>query len=110
MKGGEPVPVACTLDAAARTERVGEWHALVASSVVRVETDPTSVRLVLRDSDAALVAAASLGAREKACCAFFDVAIEIEPVTRSLRLSVPERRGGGAGAVRGAAHVLNLRS
>ena len=62
----------------------------MASSVVRVETDPTSVRLVLRDSDAALVAAASLGAREKACCAFFDVAIEIQPAMRSLRLSVPD--------------------
>ncbi len=55
-----------------------------------MESEPTSVRLVLRDSDAALVAAASLGAREKACCAFFDVAIEIEPDVRSLRLSVPD--------------------
>jgi hypothetical protein len=43
----------------------------------------------LRDSDAALVAAASLGAREKRCCAFFDVAIEIGPEERALRLSVP---------------------
>lgn len=90
MNGGEPVPVACTLDAGARGARVDEWHALVASSVVRVEADSTTVRLVLRDSDAALVAAASLGAREKACCAFFDVAIEIEPGVRSLRLSVPD--------------------
>ena len=90
MNRGEPVPVACTLNAGARGARVDEWRALVASSIVRVESDPTSVRLVLRDSDAALVAAASLGAREKACCAFFDVAIEIEPAMRSLRLSVPD--------------------
>jgi len=90
MNRGEAVPLACTLDAGARGARVDEWRALVVSSVVRVESDPTSVRLVLRDSDAALLAAASLGAREKACCAFFDVAIEIEPAMRSLRLSVPD--------------------
>jgi len=37
-----------------------------------------------------LSAAASLGAREKACCPFFDVAVEIEPDRRVLRLSVPD--------------------
>lgn len=103
MNGGEPVPVACTLDVGALGERVDEWRALVASSVVRVESDPTSVRLELRDSDAALVAAASLGAREKACCAFFAVAIEIEPDMRSLRLSVPD---GGEEALASFAALL----
>jgi hypothetical protein len=88
----EPVPIACTLDAGALRERVDEWRALVAEFVVGVRTDAdgSAVRLVLRDSDAALLAAASLGAREKACCAFFDVAIEIGPDTRVLRLSVPD--------------------
>jgi hypothetical protein len=90
VKCGEPVPIACTLDAGARGERVEEWRALVATSVVAVESDASSVRLLLRDSDDALLAAASLGAREKACCAFFDVTIEIEPASRVLRLSVPE--------------------
>jgi hypothetical protein len=83
-------PIACSLNAGALSARVEEWRALVASSVVRVESTPTCVRLVLRDTDAALVAAADLGAREKACCAFFDVAIEIEPGTRALRLAVPD--------------------
>ena len=83
-------PIACSLDAGALAGRVDEWRALVASSVVRVEAAPSSVRLFLRNSDAALVAAADLGAREKACCAFFDVAIEIEPGTRALRLAVPD--------------------
>jgi hypothetical protein len=86
----EPVPIACTLDAGALGDRVHEWRALVASSVVTVESDSRSVRLFLRDSDDALLAAASLGAREKACCAFFDVAIEIEPDVRALRLTVPD--------------------
>ncbi len=84
------VQIACTLDAGALDERVEEWRALVAASVVAVESDATSVRLRLTDSEAALLAAASLGAREKACCAFFDVAIEIQPGSRVLRLSVPE--------------------
>ena len=86
----EPVPIACTLGAGALERRGDEWRALVASSVVRVESDAASVSLVLRDSDAALQAAASLGAREKECCAFFDVAIEIQADTRVLVLSVPD--------------------
>jgi hypothetical protein len=87
----DEVPIACTLDVGGLKERGDEWRALVASSVVSIESDASSVRLVLRDTDAALLAAASLGAREKECCAFFDVAIEIQPDSRTLRLSVPDR-------------------
>ena len=87
---GDPAPIACTLDAGALKDRGDEWRALVASSVVRLESDAASVRLVLRDSDDALQAAASLGAREKECCAFLDVAKEIQADTRVLVLSVPD--------------------
>jgi hypothetical protein len=93
QSGGVPaedlVPIACTLEGGSRSERGDEWRAFVASSVVAVDKGNNNVRFVLRDSDDALVAAASLGAREKRCCAFFDVAIEIEPEERALRLSVP---------------------
>jgi hypothetical protein len=85
----EQTPIACTLDAESVAVRTDEWSEFIASSVIAVDTDDTTIRLVLRDSDAALVAAASLGAREKACCAFFDVDIEIQPERRTLRLSVP---------------------
>jgi hypothetical protein len=85
----EPIPIACTLDAESVADRTDEWRQFIASSVMAVETGDTTIGLVLRDSDAALVAAASLGAREKACCAFFDVDIEIQPERRTLRLSVP---------------------
>jgi len=85
----DPVPVACTLEAESRTDRGEEWRALVASSAVAVDAGTNSVRLVLRDSDDALLAAASLGAREKQCCAFFDVTIEIGLQHRALCLSVP---------------------
>ena len=87
--GRQPIPVACTLDAESVAVRTDEWRQFVASSVVAVETHDTTLRLVLDDSESALVAAASLGAREKACCAFFDVDIEILPKQRTLRFSVP---------------------
>jgi hypothetical protein len=62
--GPEPVPVACSLDAA-------------------------SLDGVLEGSDATLAAAAGLGQREKQCCAFFDVGIELGPDARTLYLRVP---------------------
>jgi hypothetical protein len=86
---GEPVPIACTLDAVSLDVRTDEWKEFVSSSVTAVETDDRTLRMVLRDSDAALVSAASLGAREKGCCAFFDVEIEITADHRALRFSVP---------------------
>jgi len=87
---GEPAPIACSLDDGTLAERIDEWRELVASSVVNVEADATSVRLELGDSEAALVAAASLGQREKQCCAFFTVAIELGSDRRTLTLSVPD--------------------
>lgn len=89
MPADETAPIACSLGADALGERLDEWRALVATHVASVDARATSVRLVLDDSDAALLAAASLGAREKECCPFFDVAIEFEPTRRSLRLAVP---------------------
>jgi hypothetical protein len=86
----DPGPIACSLDAGSLTERVDEWRAFVASSVVEVESDATSVHLVLCDSEAALVAAASLGQREKQCCGFFEVNIEIGSDGRVLTLRVPD--------------------
>ena len=87
---GAPASIACSLDAGSMSERVDEWRAFVATSVSAVEATRTSVRMTLHDSDTALSAAASLGAREKACCPFFDVAVELEPDRRVLRLSVPD--------------------
>jgi hypothetical protein len=83
-------PVACSLDAGELGQRLDEWRALVRTHVSSVDTTQSSVRLTLDGSDDALVAAASLGSREKACCPFFDVAVELGPATRVLRLSVPD--------------------
>jgi hypothetical protein len=83
-------PIACSLDAGALTERVEEWRALVASSVRTFTSDATTVRLVLDESDAALLRAATLGQREKACCPFFEVSVDLAAETRTLSLRVPE--------------------
>jgi hypothetical protein len=89
MPAEETTPIACSLGPDGLGERLDEWRALMATHVSSVEPGPVSVRLVLDGSDAAILAAASLGAREKECCPFFDVAIELEPARRSLRLAVP---------------------
>jgi hypothetical protein len=89
MPADDTAPIACSLGPDGLGERLDEWRAFVATHVSSVEPSEVSVRLVLHGSDAALLAAASLGAREKECCPFFDVAIELEPARRSLRLAVP---------------------
>jgi anti-sigma-K factor RskA len=83
-------PIACSLDAGSLADRVEEWRALVATSVVAVEAEPTAVRLVLEPSAAALVAAVELAQREKQCCAFFDVGLDIGAQQRTLSLRVPD--------------------
>jgi hypothetical protein len=87
---GDGVPIACSLDVEGLEERQAEWRAFVASpAVVGMKSESTSVRLALDGSDAALAAAASLGQREKQCCQFFDVAIDLEGQRPVLRLTVP---------------------
>ncbi len=82
-------PIACSLDAGSLADRVEEWRALVATFVVTVDVEPTAVHLVLEPSEAALVTAVDLAQREKQCCPFFDVAIDIGAQQRSLSLRVP---------------------
>jgi hypothetical protein len=83
----DDVPIACSLDAAAFKERAEEWRALVITSV---EIVGTAVRLVLGPSDTDLTAAAALAQREKECCPFFDVSVELEADRRTLVLAVPD--------------------
>src|SRR3974390_2064632 len=87
---GSPASIACSLDAGSMSQRVDEWRGFVATPRPPRGASRTAVRLTLDGSHTALAAAASLGAREKACCPFFDVAVELEPDRRVLRLSVPE--------------------
>jgi hypothetical protein len=86
---GTPIPIACTLEAGSLAERAREWRSFVTSCVVEVEAGATKMRMVLADTPTALAMAASLGQREKRCCEFFDVSIELEAERRSLVLRVP---------------------
>ena len=88
--GVADTPTACNLDAGALAGRVEEWRALVANSVVTVEAEPTALRLVLAPSQSALVTAVDLAQREKQCCPFFDVALDIGERQRTLSFRVPE--------------------
>ena len=82
--------IACSLDAGSMAERIGEWRALVATSVDAVVSEATAVHLALEPSDHALVAAVNLAQREKQCCPFFDVTVDIGAEQRTLSLRVPE--------------------
>ncbi len=91
MSTGDDVhAIACSLDAGSLEQRISEWRDLVSRAVDSVEAGPSSVRLVLQDRDDALLAAVSLGQREKRCCAFFEVSIELGPDKRVLVLRVPD--------------------
>ncbi len=85
----DQAPIACNLDAPALGERAAEWRALVGWSVAAVEAGALAVRLVLRDSEADLTAAVALAQREKQCCPFFAVSLELEADRRTLVLAVP---------------------
>ena len=88
--GGDAGPIACSLDAVSLGERADEWRALVASSVTSLQSEDTAVRLVLRESEAALTAAVALAQREKQCCPFFDVSVVLEADRRTLVMAVPD--------------------
>jgi hypothetical protein len=81
------MPIACSLDAASFQERAEEWRALVFTSV---EIDGTAVRLVLGRSDTDLTTAVALAQREKECCPFFEVSVELQADLRTLVLAVPD--------------------
>jgi hypothetical protein len=83
------IPIACTLTVADAGDRVEEWRSFLADNVEEARRDGDVLHLRLRDSDAALCAAADLSAREKQCCEFFAFAITIEADARWLDITVP---------------------
>jgi anti-sigma-K factor RskA len=89
-EAGADAPIACSLDAGALTDRIEAWRMLVASSVTSVDVEPTAVHLVLDPSDETLVAAVALAQREKECCPFFGVTLDIAADRRTLSFRVPE--------------------
>jgi len=88
------VPIACSLTADDVVTRMAEWRTFLAESVVSARRDDRGLHLLLVQSDDVLLAAADLAAREKACCPFFSMSIQIEPAARTLTLDAPPDAAG----------------
>jgi hypothetical protein len=83
-------PIACGLDGAAAVDRLDEWgNALAASVVARHRRSPTELALVLGGDPAGLGVLVQLAQREKACCPFFDFALQIDADAITLTVTVP---------------------
>ena len=83
-------PVACTLSSDDASFRLAEWRSFLTQAVDRAER-PAGHRLCLRlhPSTENLVAADDLSRREKACCGFFEFAIEVRTDANWLVVTVP---------------------
>jgi len=82
-------PIACTLTADAAVDRMAEWKALLSTMVERVDVVTTRATLTLVGGTEALVAAADLAERERACCAFFRFSLELDGSGTRLLIEVP---------------------
>jgi hypothetical protein len=84
-------PVACSLSEAGARAQVGEWRRLIATSVSAAYwVSPTELALCLHADLAGLAALTRLAQREKACCPFLGLSIQIEPDSVALHVSAPE--------------------
>ncbi len=85
------VPIACTLTADAATDRIAEWRAALATSVVTMaRTSPRRAELRLVDGPGPAGQLVDLARREKACCSFFDFTVEFDAQGATLLVQVPE--------------------
>ena len=88
------IPIACTLTPESAADRVEEWRAFFANWIEAAEKGSGELRLRLNRSESALVLAADLAEREKACCGFFEFSIELQPEARWLVVRVPDDAAG----------------
>lgn len=85
------VPAACTLPTAEQPLRRGEFDALFAEDVLRVDQlSPLQVRLELRPDAEVAARAAGLAAKETGCCSFFTFALAITEGTVSMTVSTEQ--------------------
>jgi hypothetical protein len=84
------VPIACTLTSESAAARLEEWrHFLAHSTGARHKPGDVALRVQLDGSAGTLEAAVDLARREKACCSFFEFAIEVEADACWLSITVP---------------------
>ncbi len=92
---GVRIPVACSLTPESAADRVQEWRTFFAEWIHAAEkANDRELRLRLDTSEKALLVAADLAEREKACCGFFDFSIELQPDERWLVIRVPHDAAG----------------
>lgn len=84
------VPIACTLTLDDAGVRIEEWRRFLSgSNVVADRASGEQLRIRLGPSTEVLLAAVDLAEREKVCCEFFQLSIELGPDTRWLVIGVP---------------------
>jgi hypothetical protein len=85
------IPVACTLSDTAALGQLEEWRTVLAApTVTRRRLSPTEVAVGLQGDFEKWEAVVRLAQREKACCPFFDFALQIDADAITLVVSVPE--------------------
>jgi hypothetical protein len=88
--GGSWAPDACTLQSAEQPLRVAEFDQFFAEAVRTVDRlSPTLLRMDLAPSAEIAAQAASLAARETACCGFFTFTLVASAGTLLLDVSTP---------------------
>ena len=89
------IPIACTLTSESAAARVEEWRYFLAHSTAAAEkAGDLALRVQLDGSPRTLEAAVELARREKACCGFFEFAIEVEADASWLSIRVPPDAAG----------------
>jgi MerR family transcriptional regulator, copper efflux regulator len=88
VKPDDP-PIACTLDGAARPDRLAEWRALLSGARSRTGAVDGALRVEFAD-DVALGELTRLVVAEQRCCAFFSFAITVDRRGIALEVRVPE--------------------
>jgi hypothetical protein len=85
------IPIACTLSAVEAHSQLGEWKEMVDRCVERVSrVSQSRLDLTLRNDLADFTSLVRLVQREKACCAFFEFAFDVEASGVTLVIRVPE--------------------
>jgi hypothetical protein len=87
LPSGDP-GVSCSLASDARTERLAQWHDLIALG--RVESTGYGYRIAFAPGGDLAERLARLSAAEAGCCTFFAFGIEISATDVVLRVEVPD--------------------
>jgi CelD/BcsL family acetyltransferase involved in cellulose biosynthesis len=85
----DDLPVACTLGASDRHERVAAWHALGGDALTATAAAPDSFEARFDDTDEIRARIEHLLALERQCCAFLSFELERRDGAAILRITGP---------------------